>query len=664
MLRALNPRHAGASSGMLRAGTPLPLSLRSARITPGAAVCARSHSTASNADAVSGGTFSCQAQLPRLPIPSLKDTATRYLKSIEPLLSTAEYARSEKAVSSFIGDGGMGPVLQQRLQEVDRQAEHSWLEDIWLKKAYLEWRGPSYINVNWFALIGDNPDFPLVADVPRGHVTEQQVQRAARMITHMLEANEALNAQTMSVDMQKGQPMCMDQFKCQFGTTRIARMGCDELVHQYPATARHILVMYRNQAVELPVYNAAGRRASLAQIAAQLVQAARAVDKDIATSGPSPPVANLTAAHRDDWSQARELLEKDAGNRESLASVDSALFGVCLDVDVDARDTADPERAAAVFAHSDAGANRWYDKAIQLVFLSNGRMGVNCEHSPVDALTTGRLLMEATSKERGPLRDIKPATDLAPPKPLHWNVTAEVAEIVTKARGDARDLASNLRVLLGRAPEFGAQWIKTLGVSPDAFFQVALQTAHLRQHGRPVATYESASLRRFAHGRTETIRSCTSDAIAFARALDDRDVKLATKIEMFRRATATHTALTVAATGGQGVDRHLLGLRAQLQSEAEAARAELFTDPAYALSSSFVLSTSNVTPGDRFRGGFAPVVGDGYGVNYALDREDIKFSVSDWRSSSATDAAAFRETVKRTLVDLHEAGAQALAKAQ
>ncbi|KAJ2887935.1 hypothetical protein FB639_000985 [Coemansia asiatica] len=480
----------------------------------------------------------------------------------------------------------------------------------------------------------------------------------------MLEANEALNAQTMSVDMQKGQAMCMDQYKCQFGTTRVARMGCDELVHQYPATARHVLVMYRNQAVELPVYNGAGERASLAQITAQLVQATRAVDKDIARNGPRPPVANLTAAHRDDWSRARELLEQDAGNRDSLASIDSALFGVCLDVDVDASDAADAERTVAVLAHSDAGANRWYDKSMQLVFLSNGRMGANCEHSPVDALTTGRLLLEATGKERGPLRDIKPASDLAPAKPLHWNVTAEVAELVTKARSDARDLASNLRVLLGGMPEFGAQWVKTLGVSPDAFFQVALQTAHLRQHGRPVATYESASLRRFAHGRTETIRSCTTEALAFARALDDRDVKLATKIELFRHATATHTALTAAATSGRGVDRHLLGLRAQLQNEAEAARAELFVDPAYALSSSFVLSTSNVTPGDRFRGGFAPVVGDGYGVNYSMDRDDVKFSVSDWRSSAATDAAAFRETVKCTLNDLHEAGAQALAKAQ
>ncbi|KAJ2595123.1 hypothetical protein GGF40_004038 [Coemansia sp. RSA 1286] len=649
MLRVFGLRPTGVSTGMLRASAPCSQQ----------AVPVRRHSTtttnnSSGADTVPRGTFSMQEKLPRLPIPSLKDTATRYLKSLEPLLTPAEYARSEKAVSSFISPGGLGPELQRRLQEADQSASHSWLEDIWLKKAYLEWRGPSYINVNWFALIGDSADFPLLPNATRGQVSETQIRRAARIITHMLEASEALNAQTMTVDKQKGKALCMDQFKRQFGTTRIARMGCDELVSQYPATARHIVVMYRNQPVSVPVYNSKGQRASLAQITAQLVEAVRAVDKTIAKEGAAPPVANLTAAHRDDWAQARAMLELDAGNRDSLDAVDTALFGVCLDVDVDASAAADAERSLAVFAHSDAGANRWYDKAMQLVFLNNGRMGVNCEHSPVDALTTGRLLMEATAKEQGPLRDIAAADNLAPPQPLRWNVNADVAELITKARGEARDLASNLRVLLGTSADFGgALQIKTWGVSPDAFFQVALQAAYLRHHGHAAATYESASLRRFLHGRTETIRSCTSDAMAFARALDS-DVAPASKALRMRKAAETHTELSQAAALGQGVDRHLLGLRAQLRNEDEMREASLFVDPAFAKSSTFVLSTSNVTPGDRFRGGFAPVVADGYGINYAMDHKDIKFSVSDWRASSATDAQAFRETLKSTLADVGE----------
>ncbi|KAJ2790366.1 hypothetical protein H4R21_006527, partial [Coemansia helicoidea] len=368
----------------------------------------------------------------------------------------------------------------------------------------------------------------------------------------------------------------------------------------------------------------------------------------------APSVANLTAGHRDAWAAARQALARDATNRASLATVDAALFGVCLDAGHPA--PLSMEERMAVFAHADAGANRWFDKAIQLVFLSDATMGVNCEHTPVDALTTARLLLGAAAKESGPYKDTRPCRDLAPPEPLAWTVDGDVARAIDAVRTDARALAANLRLRFGDAPLFGAQWIKAAaGASPDAFFQVALQAAYYAHHGQPAATYESASLRRFKHGRTETIRACTAETLAFSRAFADRDLPLQKKLRLFQQAVAAHLDLSRAAANGQGVDRHLLGLRAQIRDPDEAARAALFQDPAFARSSSFVLSTSNVTPGDRFRGAFAPVVPDGYGVCYALDKDDIKFGVADWLSSSATDAPGLRQSIYDTLAQLHEA---------
>ncbi|KAJ1796596.1 hypothetical protein LPJ59_003653 [Coemansia sp. RSA 2399] len=607
-------------------------------------------------------TFANQDRLPRLPVPELNATAARYLKSLRPLLSGAEYARAEKAVSDFVGSDGLGPVLQQRLLEVERDAPHNWMEDIWLKKAYLEWRDPNYINVNWFATIADNPDMPLVADAPRGQPTSVQISRAARLATHLLEANDAVNSQTMPPESHRDTPFCMNQYKWQFGTTRLPRPGCDQIVNQYPSTAKHILLMYRTQTVEVPVYGASGERASLAQISSQLAQATKRIDSMLASGqlrSSQPSVANLTAGHRDDWTRARMVLEKDAANRASLEKVDSALFVVCLDVDVDPQDTTDVQRTIGVLSHSDAGSNRWFDKAIQLIVMNSGRFGVNCEHSPVDAPTTGRMLMEMSVKERGPFKDIKPATSLAEPAPIQWNVPAEVAQIVDKVRADAGALARNLRILQNDMTQYGAQWIKTIGASPDAYFQIALQAAYYRHYGKPAPTYESSSLRRFLHGRTETIRSCTTESLEFSKALDDRDVSLKKKLTYFQRAIATHVENSAAAASGKGVDRHLLGLRAQLQSPEEAERATLFQDPAYVQSMSFAMSTSNVTPGDRFRGGFAPVIADGYGINYAMDKNDLKFSVSEWLSSPVTDAPAFCDTIFRTLADLYEAGEHA-----
>ena len=40
-----------------------------------------------------------------------------------------------------------------------------------------------------------------------------------------------------------------------------------------------------------------------------------------------------------------------------------------------------------------------------------------------------------------------------------------------------------------------------------------------RLYSRPTATYESASTQEFYHGRTDTIRSCTNEALAFVKTM-------------------------------------------------------------------------------------------------------------------------------------------------
>ena len=70
-------------------------------------------------------------------------------------------------------------------------------------------------------------------------------------------------------------------------------------------------------------------------------------------------------------------------------------------------------------------------------------------------------------------------------------------------------------------------------------------------------------------------------------------------------AIKVHTKYTIDATNGKGVDRHLLGLRVMQKGNE---MADIFKDPAYLKSMYFKLSSSNVSPGDLFYGGFGPVV--------------------------------------------------------
>lgn len=63
-------------------------------------------------------------------------------------------------------------------------------------------------------------------------------------------------------------------------------------------------------------------------------------------------------------------------------------------------------------------------------------------------------------------------------------------------------------------------------LSPDAYIQMAMQLAWYRTRGSFTATYETALTRLFLHGRTETIRTLTSESRRFVLAMCDDNVSV------------------------------------------------------------------------------------------------------------------------------------------
>jgi carnitine O-acetyltransferase len=62
-----------------------------------------------------GITFAAQDKLPKLPIPDLESTTTKYLAALRPLQSPREHADTKHAVEQFLK--GEGPELQERLKK-------------------------------------------------------------------------------------------------------------------------------------------------------------------------------------------------------------------------------------------------------------------------------------------------------------------------------------------------------------------------------------------------------------------------------------------------------------------------------------------------------------------------------------------------------------------
>ena len=66
---------------------------------------------------LSSHTFVYQSSLPKLPIPSLEDTCSRYLRALSALQTPEEHRETQRVVQEFLEDPEQGPRIQKKLIE-------------------------------------------------------------------------------------------------------------------------------------------------------------------------------------------------------------------------------------------------------------------------------------------------------------------------------------------------------------------------------------------------------------------------------------------------------------------------------------------------------------------------------------------------------------------
>ncbi|KAI8805662.1 acyltransferase ChoActase/COT/CPT [Cladochytrium replicatum] len=607
-------------------------------------------------------TFAHQKSIPRLPIPPLQQTLDSLLVSVTPLAkSSSEVDTLSSAVRAFGAPGGIGETIQNKLIDYETTQPYSWLEQIWLDNAYLSYREPGLINVNWWLVCKDHPFQPkdlLSKPPPKGVLSDFQIQRAAGLVSNLLNFKDQLDSEQLPVDYAKDKatgmkvPLCMHQYTCQYGATRIPKPGKDEIYTPHPATTKHIIVMLRDQIYKVDVVHSSGARVTLAE----LQRVFHEVGADSLQSTPQPPIGILTGGHRDNWATAYEHLSKLSKQNESnLQIIKDALFVLCLDDHSFKRNI---DISHKQWFHNGDARNRWFDKAIQLVVASSGRAGVNGEHTPADAVAPGMIFDQMVQNE--PAIDppnAKADVRLSAPQKLLWDVDGKIKSFIATAQKQATALINDTDSVLLQTDVYGGKYIKEIAkASPDAYLQLLLQLSWYRLHKEPAAVYESATIRRFLHGRTETARTFTPEAWAFVQSFDDDNVLYDTKRELFARAIKAHTKVMDLATTGNGIDRHLLGLSAMTFDSPELSYDEayrnLFGDTLFRRSKQWRLSTSNMSPGRSFYAGFGTVDPNGYGINYAIGEENIKLSIASKKSSRETDGYDLRESIQRSMTDL------------
>ncbi|KAI9294156.1 acyltransferase ChoActase/COT/CPT [Neoconidiobolus thromboides FSU 785] len=594
--------------------------------------------------------FENQESLPRLPIPELQNTINTYLKSVRQYLTPASQREVEKLAIDFIKPGGLGEELQQRLIKYDKTQRNSWLEKWWLEYAYHRYREPTLINVNWYCLGKDeeNGNRPYQPD-ELTPFSKYQLERASRLINGMLDYKQKIDNEEFPAEYVGKKPICMNQYKDMFGVHRLPQKECDRLMKTFLKQSQHIVVLAKNHIYKVSVYEKeTGNRLSNKDIQSQLLK----VVKDAIDAPKSDKICLLTCAHRDLWTECyEELIKEDEQNLKELLVIHESLFVVSLDDHTTENNLNNKHKN---IYHGFNGNNRWLDSALSLIIDSTGTCGLNGEHSPLDALIPASVLDFAIKSNN----NYKDCNNIENIKRLNFNINQNIKTKIELAQRDITKLIADSNSIVFPFMDYGVDYIKkNAKTSPDGYIQMALQLAHYHLHGYCVSTYETGSTRKFLHGRTDAIRVYSEQSLEFCKSMKEDKFNSTERYHKLQTAVKQHLSYAAKVSEGNGIDRHLLGLRlVKKENETHS----FFTHPVFAESQSWKLSTSTMLKTDLIEGtGFGSVDPNGYGINYipAANGNKITFGIESKHSSNITDSIKFKESIDwalkqmKTMVD-------------
>lgn len=262
------------------------------------------------------GLYSFQGSLPRLPLPSVNETLTRYLRSIRPLVDDATYNRISQEAEDF--KKGIGPRLQRYLK-LKSWWSTNYVSDWWEEYVYLRGRSALMVNSNFYGI-----------DAIFAHPSKIQAARAASVVELLLQFRRTVERQELEPILVQGLvPLCSWQYERIFNTVRVPGVQSDKIVHY--TDSNHIVVLYKGCYYKMIIYYK-GRLLKACELQQQieyiLEQKAQPLEGE-------ELLASLTAWDRTKWAMTRERYFVKGTNKTSLYAVESAAFVLSLDVSSD-----------------------------------------------------------------------------------------------------------------------------------------------------------------------------------------------------------------------------------------------------------------------------------------------------------------------------------------
>ncbi|KAK6754822.1 hypothetical protein RB195_013669 [Necator americanus] len=596
--------------------------------------------------------FSFQDLLPWMMPPAVHNTVKQYLDTVRPLLSDEQFAVVKDQADEF---------QKSVANEIQRKLWMKWLisrnyvSDWWKEVVYMRHRNSLiYTNV-------------ACADVIYQKTTTNQAARAAYVTLNRQHFCRDIFVKNTMKPISLGIiPMCATQYSDYHRSLRVPRETSDVMIRL--PDARHIAVYSKGCWYKVNIFH--GKRMLRPVELQRSLQ--QILDLNDTPQKGEEHLAALTAGPRDLWAKIRNNKFSEGINKESLSFIENALEIVFLDDGETGYDENDPayyDREYELALTGD-GYKLWCDKPSVYSFTKNGRFISNAEHSVVDAMIYVHVreylkYHEAFDKPYGPDGNCIGEIQVVPkPERLRWQLDSETLDAITEAYSVSKQIADDFENGHCVFTEYGKDFMKTIGVSPDAFIQMAMQLAYYKDQEKFELTYEPAVMRLYRDGRTETVRSCSMESCDFVRSMIDENESDQKRMLLLRKACDRHQAYYRNAMAGHGVDRHLFAMYVVSKYYGMSSP---FLDSVFGMN--YALSTSQ-TPQHQMSeftkalnkerdlfwpaGGFNCPEGSNYGVCYTLGATGdlLSFHVTSWRSLEHTDARRFRNTIIESLREM------------
>jgi len=557
--------------------------------------------------------------LKKLPVPPLPATLSTLLTWVEPILTEEQWNEFNQIVHRF--EQNEGPQLQQQLERHAAAGEDSWLAQ-WWQQSYLMTRGNLQSETNIALTI--HPDYHAhMGDI--AHKAAVLIERGVSIYLQLISGRYPME------QTAKGAPVDMSYYRNIFKSCRLPAHGEDKFYVGADTAENNFVVVLRNSRFyKLMVTDEHGTAISAAQLEGNL--------RHILTHNvPAATVAveSMTAAKRDLAADVYEQLQQNPVNAEHLRTIHDAIFAIGLSDDA-ATSTGEQLHRALL-----GWKNKWFEKTTQMLIDANGAVSFNFEHSSIDGVPALNVLSQMFTKQDGSPQEERisqqDSSELV--TEMSWELNEHVQSLLAQCSEQAQAEYDNHYFAHTDFDRFGKSLMKRGKVSPDAFFHIALALAQYEQTGQLKSVYEPVAMRHYYQGRTECARSISSEKKAFVESfmnehnqgVDEHwESRRQQLIASFQRAAAAHIERIIACQSGEGIERHLFGLKQinQLKQDSPSQSDYFFQSQGLkALSADYISSTS--IPYEIMESfTFAPVNSEGFGLYYGILNERIVLDIS------------------------------------